>query len=366
MKKLFLFILSLLVLTGSSRAQNRAAVPPGNCEPFTVNLPNLIAHYIFTNGVAGGMVPDISGHGHNAFPSGGALPGMDIAGNPQCAYRFPGDPNSYLRIPSHTDFDFRTQPATISLWYRPEETLPGKYELLAGRGLGLHCPDMSGDYSIGLYDCRKPVGGINLSNCWDAHVWGFSCNDQTGYYHAAGWQHVVVVFDWNAAGTLIVPTHVYWNNISVNTGGTGGCLPPLVPTVNAGDFYIGADFLGFIDEVRVYNTAFAPTEVAALFDYGIMGCCGQDGRPAGIQPTALAAATVRAYPNPVTGQLTVDIPTEYNGGSLSLYNAMGQLVTTRTIGGSSEVVPMQELPAGLYFLECRSGNKRHLQSISKQ
>jgi|GEM_PF-1612623 len=335
------------------------------CQPFTYLQSNLVAYYNF----AGGSTADMSFNGHNGVTVGGAVPTTDVAGNPNCAYEFHGLPGEYIQVPSSAAFNFAAAPFTISAWYRPAETLHGKYELLVGRGTGLHCPDMSGDYSLGLYDCRKPVAGINQTALWDIHaqLMGGDCTVQTNYYHAAGWQHVVAVFDVGPSGTII-PVRIYWNGF-MSSNPVGVCGPP---TVNAGNIYIGTDFKGKIDDVRIYNVAFSTSDVGLLYGYGIMGCCpppapGPQGKPGAEEESPIGAVgELKAFPNPFNDQVDVTIPDRFKGGSLALYNYLGQKVWSREITQGRETLDTKGLANGLYIIECVSGKESSRQKLIKR
>lgn len=340
--------------------------PVCECEPFTANSGALKAYYNFT----AGSTADQSGNGHNGVVVGGATPTTDIYGKPTCAFSFPGLPNSYIRIPSHVDFNFGSAPATISVWYKPEETSPTKYELLVGRGLGYHCPNMSGDYSLALYDCRTPVGGINERSNW------FTPSPSPGmcseYYISQGWQHAVVVFDTpGGAGSLTTPVRVYWNNNLTTSAPGGSCTPPFVPTVNAGDIYIGADFKGSIDDVRIYDKALNSSEVADLYNYGVMPCCP----PSPPNPPVAqknrgtlnnrGIEEIKAYPNPVTDIIQVSIPEKFIGGNMVVYNSLGQIIFREQINKAQSEINMQHMPTGIYLIECVSGKERSKQKVTK-
>ncbi|WP_162903448.1 LamG-like jellyroll fold domain-containing protein [Taibaiella koreensis] len=344
--------------------------PPryGDCNMYPPHLGDLVLYYNFSNLSAGMLIPDLSGNMHMGTPTPGTFPDKDAGGNPNCAYRFPGNPGEHIQIPSSTDFDFATAPVTISVWYYPEETSPGKYEQLAGRGLGLHCPDSYGEYSLGLYDCRKPVAGMNQSSCWDWHAVTSppNCTQETNHYLNDRWQHVVAVFDYASGGGPVVPVAVYWNSILVNHIPPGVCGPV---SLNNGDFYIGDDFRGEIDEVRVYRVPFSAAEVANLYHYGIMGCCDVQGKPGGsasLPASMESTGDLKTYPNPFTGDIKMDVPQKFIGGSFSVYNALGQKVKTGPIRSVQEQLNLGSLPAGIYLLECSTGTERIQQKLVKR
>lgn len=84
------------------------------------------------------------------------------------------------------------------------------------------------------------------------------------------WTHVAVVFDGSLTGNTN-RLKVYINGTQVSTTGTGS-IPSTTQTTTS-DFSIGAssdniaNFIGAIDDVRVYNRALSSTDVADLYAY---------------------------------------------------------------------------------------------------
>jgi hypothetical protein len=64
---------------------------------------------------------------------------------------------NFCITPIHPLDNFQTLPFSISLWYRNTSTTGPQYEVLIGRDTIGHCPDTHGQWSVGLYDVRKPV-----------------------------------------------------------------------------------------------------------------------------------------------------------------------------------------------------------------
>ena len=62
------------------------------------------------------------------------------------------------------------------------------------------------------------------------------------------------------------------------------------------------------------------------------------------------------WPNPVgaKGTLHVSLPVPASSASVSLRNGLGQLVRTRTFGGSATELPTAGLASGLYLLSVRA------------
>ncbi|MBL7711206.1 MAG: T9SS type A sorting domain-containing protein [Chitinophagaceae bacterium] len=321
-------------------------VPYGRCDTFTLHRASLVAYYNFST--ASGPVTDLSGKGHTGTRVGAVANIADAGGNPDCAMQFPGLANNHIRISSDPDFDFATHPATISVWYLAQETNGGKYEQLLGRG-----PGFKGDYSVALHDCRRPVAMINSAFCWDSLTIASPCD--TSSFYRMQWNHLVVVFD-NGGSGAARPATVYLNGVASNDWHSGS--GPM--GVDTGNVYLGDNFKGLMDDVRIYSTAFTAADVNALYTYGIAGCCNT--------ATSLREQTpgknINIYPNPAGDRINIEAPQEFSGGSITVFNALGQAVLHTSLSNS---LNLEQLPAGVYILDCSnmSGDTHIRQRLNK-
>src|ERR1043165_10263459 len=137
---------------------------------------------------------DESGWGHHLVDSG-AVPMPDRYGNTDCAYYFEKDltcaaSDYMITSPAFLDnlFTLLLPTFSVSLWYKPvTPVVPysmGNYELLLGRGnpgicAPIHCPDTWQEWSLGLYDCRQAVAGVNQYNTWENAAGTLGC---TAFY----------------------------------------------------------------------------------------------------------------------------------------------------------------------------------------
>jgi hypothetical protein len=267
-------ILSLIVLTSiiSCDPDKPNPTPANPCvdsilaNPYNVGL---VAYYKFPSG----SVNDYSGNGHNGSILGTVTPTANPAGSMNCALSFAGSNNDYISVPSNAAFDFdETTPLSIVLWYKPVY-LPGtsgEYRLLIGRdpNVGLRCPDTYGEYSLGTYDCMKPVFGLGSSRVWDkSNYSSFDCDSIMINYEQQGWQNLIAIYDPSAA---ILKWSVYRNGV-LTTDSSSSCNTPYVTTLS-GDIIIGKNFAGSIDDIKIYNRVLSTSEINFLKDY-ISPCC---------------------------------------------------------------------------------------------
>ena len=244
-------ILSLIITLSCNKSDNQNENPQSICLP--ANLQNgVIAFYPFKNG----SINDYSGNNYNLTNPTTATSSADRNGNPNCAFKFVASNGEFLKYANPTFInDFQTLPFSISLWYKNDTSTPSDYELLIGRDTNFHCPDTFGQWSVGLYDNRKPVLGINEYSLW----WNIGSNVE-----ASQWRHLVITCNGNNL-------KLYLNGALTSEIAGTGCATN-IPTLNAGDLFLGKNYNGFLDDVIIYDHILSQTEVNQL--YGLAACCG--------------------------------------------------------------------------------------------
>ncbi|MEY2692659.1 MAG: hypothetical protein RIT03_1049 [Bacteroidota bacterium] len=78
--------------------------------------------------------------------------------------------------------------------------------------------------------------------------------------------------------------------------------------------------------------------------------------------TALAVSSVSkdvftVYPNPATTQISVQLPASAQEASITIYTSVGQLVQKSTVDATHTSVSIEQLPAGIYMYQIRSGSQ---------
>jgi hypothetical protein len=243
----------LLIIFGCNKSEEKSSAPQANCLPTNLQT-GILAFYPFSSG----SLNDYSGNNYNLTNPTTASSGQDRDGNPNCAFNFVSANGDFLKYSNPTFIDnFQTLPFSISLWYKPIGTW--SYECLIGRDTGLHCPNTFGQWSVSLYDGRKPVFGINKYDVWFEPA-VYNASDFTGV-----WQHLVVTCQGN-------DLKVYRNGIlATELPQLGSCNPPSPPTLNIGDLFLGKQYTGLLDDVIIYDRILSVGEVNDL--YNLPACC---------------------------------------------------------------------------------------------
>jgi hypothetical protein len=127
----------------------------------------------------------------------------------------------------------------------------------------------------------------------------------------------------------------------VNSGGF--CAAGFTPL---GDLFLGKDFLGKMDEVRIYNVPFSPADATALYNYGIMGCCQTNPPPCNIDDitwcSSMAAPFTYTF-NVVTTPAGASVVWDFGDGSGSFPSTGGVAMTHTYPGPGTYIVCVEQL-----------------------
>jgi len=232
-----------------------------DCLP--VNLQNgVIAFYPFNDG----SLDDESSNSNDLSNSTTAAPSSDRNGNTFCAYEFQNNQTSVEFITTtNTSFLNNLDAFSVSIWYEPLDTNRnvGFFEVLLGRGSDGHCPDRRGEWSVGLFDCRKAVFGHNNSVWARGSNLTNSCQEEVVAL-TDQWHHVVATKDGDEY-------KIYFNGMLNDQDiGNANCTN-LHLAEDIGDLFIGSRYTGKVDDILIYDRALSAAEVTALFE--LEACC---------------------------------------------------------------------------------------------
>jgi len=85
-----------------------------------------------------------------------------------------------------------------------------------------------------------------------------------------------------------------------------------------------------------------------------------------VEFTAVKQIDVTIYPNPTTDFVTVAVKDDAKVDVVMLYNQNGQLVMSRSFTGKQQMIQLQDLDRGIYFLQLRGENVLSNQKIIVQ
>lgn len=79
-----------------------------------------------------------------------------------------------------------------------------------------------------------------------------------------------------------------------------------------------------------------------------------------------SAEDITVYPNPVTSLLNIKVSEVHSGATLELYNSLGMKLQSQDLTSALEVMSLDKLPAGMYFLNIKNGNEITVKKIIKE
>lgn len=233
-----------------------------DCLPTSLQK-GVIAFYPFNDG----SLDDESTNSNNITNPTTAIPSTDRNGNPNCAFQFDNSQTNeeYLTTTS-SNFLNGLAEFSVSIWYEPMNTARsgGSFEVLLGRANEGRCPDRRGEWSIGLYDCRRAVFGHNNS------VWA---NTITGLTNGCEGEVMALTDKWHqvVATKNRVEYNIYFKgNLDESKTGNANCTN-LHLAEDIGDLFIGNKYTGKIDDILIFNRALSQSEITEIFE--LEPCC---------------------------------------------------------------------------------------------
>jgi len=129
-----------------------------------------------------------------------------------------------------------------------------------GRDSGRACPDRRGQWSVGLYNCRKAVFGRHNS-AWDNSITGGGCEPEL-VARTGTWHHLAATF--TPTGTFGKEIRIYRDGIMQwaiygNAICRGGA-----DVKDTGDLFLGLDYTGRLDDVIIFDKMLTHNEVTTL------------------------------------------------------------------------------------------------------
>lgn len=210
----------------------------GGCTNPGVIVDNLLLYMPFSNG----MIKDLKGSAVNA--TDGIAFTSDRDGNQNCSLAFNG--SDYVQIPVTNNNNIGLNDAfSVSLWFRMNNTNSNNLETLFAKGEG------GAGFEISVFSLNAPqfkAGSVQLVDTdWKS--------DAALPVDITKWHHLVVTVDVN-------------NIISLYRDGQlrATTLTPQGIGTEMMDYYIGNNFQGFLDDLRVYKRVLLPQEVQTLYE----------------------------------------------------------------------------------------------------
>jgi len=210
---------------------------PSGCDNPGVLTDDLIVYMTFSNSLA-----DLK-HGYTTAADSTFV--ADRSGNANCAVAFNGTQQIQI-ISNAANSIVQGDPFSVSLWFKMQNTEVGDYEHLFRKGV-----QGEAGFNISVYDMNTPLFGVPSAQVWDNN-WN---QDNTLWNDTTNWHHLVITYDANNTARL------YRDGVLQNTENFNATIG-----ATALDYYIGQNFTGFLDDLRVYKKVLTDAEVQTLFE----------------------------------------------------------------------------------------------------
>ena len=271
----------------------------------------LVAYFPFN-----GNADDHSGRDHHGTNFGASL-SPDRFGSSNEAMLFNGT-SSHIEVQQHNDFDIKNK-LTLSCWLRHDAN-PASCEDILTKGTDAY----------GLMFACNGSGeiGFNLFTNSESFL-SSGVKPLSGY-----WYHVAAVYDG-------ISQRIYINGVLKNEISRSGVIHTNNNLLMMG--WRTADghsfYNGLLDEVRVYNRAFLPSEVPSL----VRDAAGVDEHTAG---------RLVIYPNPAREVVTVP---GFESGTVKIFDLRGRwIMSAELVNG---FVNVSQLDKGSYLMQLQTNDQ---------
>jgi hypothetical protein len=310
----------------------------------------LVAHYPFN-----GNANDSSGNGINASINKG-IPTSDRLGNPNSAYKFGGDSNTYIQIPHDNKLNLSGS-KSISLWVKVD-TIPNQQfpSLLLKEGTADFYPtfaiQLNNDNGYALKDRFK--FGFFFGNGSTNKLLSVQASYVDTTYKGK-WLHIVATYS-----TVSGYQKVYLNGalsdstyIGSYTSATSNSLLQIGRGTSYGNFSNNY-FKGSLDDIRIYDDALSASQVSDIYS------------PITSVKTTEAsfAADFVMYPNPTNSTVYFSNLTEVT--AVLVYDINGRLCFNGEVTPQDNSFDVAEFSNGVYTVVATSASSTTTQKLIVQ
>ena len=332
MKKIFLLAILTFSLNGFSQ------VPP----------------YVPTLGLTGwwpfnGNANDESGGANHCTAFNGSTLSNDRFGNPNSAYFLDGIDDW---INTNATFLQTDQPHSISMWWRTTDSTKNSQTLFNTgphtlENCAFHYSSVSSTPPYGIaYGLGDGIGGWNIMH---PDLGQIITTPSTN----ALWHHLVWIKDASLNWTFYfdaVLIHTF--NSAVNTGNPIADLR--FGAENNGIPTGGANFLGNLDDIGVWNRAITSTEVSNLFYGSSVGIVDSQNNIA-----------FSIFPNPANDLITVKVNATQINSTYNIVDVLGKTVLTGKVASETTNISINDLSKGVYLLKVNGKNSQSFKIVKQ-
>lgn len=296
----------------------------------------LVAHYPFD-----GNANDVSGNNINPITNK-AIPAADRFGNPNKAYQFSGDSNTYIEIAHDAKLNIN-ESKTISFWHRvdtaPNKQFPG---LIYKEGPKFNFPtfglQLNHDNGYALKD-RFKVGFWFGNGSTNKLLSVKKSYLDTSYM--GKWVHIVATYSYGTGVQKMYLNGVLSDSavVGVYSADTSSKNMQIGRSSYQGQSFSANHYKGFIDDIRIYNRAISDNEIDSIFN--------QPNPVLSVNSPNILNAT-KIYPNPVSNQITISNIVEAT--DLQIFDVTGKMVISQSLNFDTNSVEISKFSKGVYVV----------------
>lgn len=309
----------------------------------------LVAHYPFN-----GNANDSSGNSINASINKG-IPTTDRLGNPNSAYKFGGDSNTYIQIPHDNKLNLSGS-KSIALWVKVD-TIPNQQfpALLLKEGTADFYPtfamQLNHDNGYALKDRYKI--GFFFGNGSTNKLLSVQASYLDTTYKGK-WMHIVATYS-TATGYQMIYLNGTLNDstyVGTYASATSNSFLQIGRGTSYGNFSNNY-FKGSLDDIRIYDGALNASQVSDIYS------------PMTSVNTAKTSSTnFVMYPNPTNATVYFSNLTDVT--SISVYDVNGRLCFNGEVTPQDNSFNVSEFSNGVYTVVATSASNTSTQKLIVQ
>ena len=335
MKKLLPAVL-LLFISGFAKAQDTTG---------------MVAHWKLN-----GNCHDITGKGHNGTPHN-ITTDIGKSGKAGTAYYFNGSDSSYITVPYKPDLNLKKYSICVTFKVAGFYSGVCQGNTLIARGKGGN----DGCYELLFSD--NPSDG---NNCYSMDTTQDVIQEWAGssgsIYPNSGWQYTPTIEEnkwYSVVATYDDTTYQIYVNDTLKSSNiigysamdsTGDSLAIGINLYEAAGFPYS--FKGTIDDVRIYNRILDTSEITT-YTTSTLG----DTMQLAVSQIKIQPNNLHFYPNPAKDVINIYLDQPTKNAELKIYNELGQELRNLEFNGTNAHVPVNDLAAGMYFIQIMDGSR---------
>lgn len=177
------------------------------------------------------------------------------------------------------------------------------------------------------------------------------------------WTHVAIKRSHDTTSLYINGNRVAYNTgMTINPSDLGSTSLNYIGKSQYSDPMLN----GSVDEFRIYNYALSDQNISNLANNQLLARTVTTVQAVAPAVTGKDDNRIVLYPNPVEHQLVIQLNSLKTGATLHLYNAVGVRVLSKALVSNTTYINMENLPAGMYYVQVVNGQQHITKKMVKE